>query len=282
MTREERIKVAISCKDSNSIPKVPEAGQIVQQERPYQIMHNGIKIYTDSHYGDFNIEIIQELKGVHEPQEEKVFYEVLKVMPEGASMLELGSFWAYYSAWFNHEVKNAKNYMVEPLEEVLNLGAQNFKLNGFTGDFTPGCIGDKSLESVDFIHWDDKNYKIPQWCVDDILQNKNINYLNMLHSDIQGAEFKMLQGAQKSFDKNMIGFVFISTHSEKIHFNCIDFLKTNNFNIISEHTLAESYATDGLIVAAHKSISFPKIHTSKRNNLASFKVRLNRLLGKYK
>lgn len=281
MTREERIEIAKKCKDSEYIPKVANAGQIVTEGRPYQYMHNGIKIYTDSHYGDFNVEIIKQLKGIHEPQEEKVFFEVLKTIPEGGTMLELGSFWAYYSIWFHHNIKNARNFMVEPMPEILALGEQNFELNGMKGDFTQGCVGDKTLESIDFKHWDGVIHKIPQVCVDDLLESKNIPYLNILHSDIQGAEFNMLKGAQKSFNNNKIGFVFISTHSEKIHFNCLDFLKANNFKIIAEHTLAESFATDGLIAAVHNSISFPTIKITKRFSLESLKVRWNRMMGKY-
>jgi hypothetical protein len=82
-------------------------------------MHNGIKVYTDSHYGDFNVKIIEKLKGVHEPQEEKVFYEVLKSINEGGKMLELGAFWAYYSLLFNKEVKNAQIFLVEPVLEMM-------------------------------------------------------------------------------------------------------------------------------------------------------------------
>lgn len=273
MDKQKRIEIAIKCKDAEYIPKVSNAGEIVDGERPFQIMHNGIKIYLDSHYGDFNTTIMKHLKGIHEPQEEKVFYEVLKVIPKNATMLELGSFWAYYSIWFNSEIENAQNYMVEPVVNMMQKGIDNFELNNMNGDFTSACVGDSSKDSIDFEDWDKSKISMKQICVDDFLEEKRIEYLNILHTDIQGAEFNMLKGAQKSFNKNMIGFVFISTHSEEIHFNCLNFIKSNNFNIIAEHTPNESYSTDGLITAVHKSIKFPKVKISKR-------TRFNRLVDR--
>jgi hypothetical protein len=44
-------------------------------------------------------------------------------------MIELGAFWSFYSMWFNKEVENAINYMVEPDSFNLGQGKRNFKLN---------------------------------------------------------------------------------------------------------------------------------------------------------
>jgi FkbM family methyltransferase len=276
MDREQRIKIAQQCHDSDVIPKVLNAGEIIQDDtsRPYQLMHNGLKVYTDSHYGDFVTKIIESLRGHHEPQEERVFYEVLKVIPEGGNMLELGSFWAYYSMWFATTIPNSHNYMVEPLPEVLQNGIDNFKLNNLTGDFTAACVGKETLAKTPFKHWDDKTYEIPQISIDNFLIEKGIETLNILHSDIQGAEFDMLKGAQKSLKDGKIKFLFISTHSEELHFECMNLLKGNNYKILSEHTLSESFSTDGLIVAVHSSLNFPTIKVSRRFNFTGFKTRL--------
>ena len=53
--------------------------EINQQEQNYQLMHNGIKIIQDCYYGSWITTLIEILKGHHEPQEEKVFYEILKL-----------------------------------------------------------------------------------------------------------------------------------------------------------------------------------------------------------
>ena len=281
MDREQRIAIAQQCHDSDSIPKVSNAGTIVDNDgpRPYQVMHNGVKVYTDSHYGDFVTKIIQLLKGHHEPQEEKVFYEILKSIPPGSTMLELGSFWAYYSLWFASVVPQSRNYMVEPLQEVLQNGIDNFKLNGFTGDFTAACVGRRTLDGVPFKHWDDKVYSVRQIGIDEFLAEKKIDHLTILHSDIQGAELEMLKGATESLKQGKISYLFISTHSEDLHFDCMDLLKQYNYTIVSEHTLAESFSTDGLIVAAHKSMHAAPIKVSGRFTWPGFMLRVRRFFG---
>ena len=58
--------------------------------------------------------IIEILKGHHEPQEEFAFFQVLEQLRRNPSpwgnprMIELGSFWAYYSMWFLKEFR--KNF----------------------------------------------------------------------------------------------------------------------------------------------------------------------------
>jgi hypothetical protein len=82
---------------------------------------------------------------------------------------------------------------------------------------------------------------------------------------------------KKVLTKIKLDLCFLSTHSEEIHFDYIKLLKQNSFNIIAEHTLAESYSTDGLVVAAHKTMLHPKVSISKRMTIESILVRLKYL-----
>ena len=132
MTKEERqrIETAVTCRDCDYLPKHKDAGKVFENaEGDFQLMHNGIRTYTDTHYGSFNIEIIRRLKGHHEPQEEVVFYHVLKHIQNNGIIMELGSFWAYYSLWFLNENSKRKAILVEPLEDALEAGQRNFWLN---------------------------------------------------------------------------------------------------------------------------------------------------------
>lgn len=79
----KRIIATVSCNDCKSIPKVKNAGKVFSGKKKYQLMHNGIKIVYGRYHGLWMAEIIRILKGHHEPQEEKVFYEVLKRVPNG-------------------------------------------------------------------------------------------------------------------------------------------------------------------------------------------------------
>ena len=71
----------------------------------------------------------------------------------------------------------------------------------------------------------------------------------MLHSDIQGFEYDMLLGATKTITHKKIGYIFISTHGNKVHNDCLDFLKLNDFKILCSADDQETYSVDGLIVA---------------------------------
>ena len=181
-------------------------------------MHNGLRVFTDSHYGKINVEIIRQLKGHHEPQEELVFYEILKKIPSKATMIELGSFWAYYSMWFNSQINEAKNYMVEPM--FVEEGVKNFEINNLKGTkFIQGCVGSEYIDNLEFRQIDDRDpesidgkgqiketiVKIPQVSLDSIIMDNNIEYADIVHCDIQGHEIEMLSGANNSLLKKKLG-----------------------------------------------------------------------------
>lgn len=249
----ERIEKTISCRDCDYIPKVENAGLITEG---YQIMHNGLKIFQGCYHGDWMSEIISRCNGHHEPQEEKAFYEVLKIIGDDSTMIEVGSFWAYYSMWFNSQIKGAKNYMIDINENILDVGRRNFELNGLTGNF--------------FVD------EVPHFSFPKFLEQNNIEFVNLLHSDIQGWEYHLLQDCQPYLDK--IGYIFISTHTDQhtpggfwnaprefLHEDCLQFLKDNGFIILCEHNMKESSSHDGLIVAKNPKIDpdFIKIELSK-------------------
>ena len=240
--------------DADFIPKHPQAGAIVAVpgERPYQIMHNGLKIIAQSYYDSQWIEdVILGLRGHHEPQEEKCFYEVLKFIPEGAVMIELGSYWAYYSLWFASEIKGAKNYLIEPDPRRLAIGQANFDLNQKRGSFHRGYVGiivdrDPDVNGAEFLS------------IDAFLEREKIEHVHVLHADIQGAEYWMLESAVKHLD--CIDYFFISTHNPTTdHGPCLEFFQRHGYQILAAHTDFESCSGDGLIVAKRPGVAGPDV-----------------------
>lgn len=276
------IKIATQSSDCDQIPKVADAGRVIYPEvgKPYQVMHDGSKLLMESHPGPkgFYSQIIEGLRGHHEPQEEKVFNEVLKEMPPEAVMIELGSFWAYYSMWFHRQVQNPQTYMIEPLPKNLAHGQNNFKLNGLDGTFIQARIGRVSQAKVRHEGDDDDLtiVMVPQINVDDFLDQQNIDYVHLLHADIQTAEYEMLLGCEQAINAGKIGYIFISTHTGKLHRQCLRHLRDKGFTIIAEHSMKESYAIDGLIVGAANHIKHPKqVSISKRRPF--YKALINRV-----
>ena len=121
-----RINTVILSPDNQCIKRVIDAGEI---KGDTQIMHNGIKIHAGSYYGDGNTILLYRNQGVHEPQEEKVFEEIIGLLPPNSVMLELGAFWAFYSMSFQQKVHKGINYLIEPDPHALLSGKNNFRLN---------------------------------------------------------------------------------------------------------------------------------------------------------
>lgn len=255
-SQKQRVATTSNGQDTAYIPKVENAGETLESREgvSIQIMHNGVKVLTDQYYGSFTSQIIRELKGHHEPQEEKVFYEVLQRIKANGTMLELGCYWSYYSLWFHKAIANAQNYMVEPSQSNLEIGQQNFALNQYDGIFEQAYIGDtvelSQLPPIVTVDW--------------LLEHFGIAELELLHSDIQGSEYAMLKGATHALTNKTIRFLFISTHSNLIHYQCLNHLKRLDYHIIAQHTLPESFSVDGLIVASAKPEFQTEIATTIR------------------
>lgn len=260
----QRVLTTVCCQDCAYIPKVNDSGKVLNTQPPIQIMHNGLKVLKDCYYGSWMTKLIELLHGHHEPQEEKAFYEVLKYIPANASMIELGSYWGFYSMWFQKEIIDARNYLIEPDPSNILIGQKNFALNNLQGDFTQAMIGSHSNDNAIFVDWHYNKHEIKQLSVDDFATVKKIDFIYMLHSDIQGAEVKMLKGCQRLLTERKIGYLFISTH-RGAHEKCLDLLHKHNMEIILSITREESFHADGLIVAKLPEIAGPKsIEVSRR------------------
>lgn len=161
-------------------------------------------------------------------------------------MMELGAYWGFYSMWFNKEVPGAHNFLIEPEPVNLNYGQRNFLLNKMQGSFYQGYIGKKNDTAEDGI-------KI--FSVDELVSSQNIKFIDLLHADIQGFELEMLKGAKKLLKEKRVGYIFISSHTEKLYRLCIEELKKQKYKIVADVSPKESFSVDGLVIA--KKPKFP-------------------------
>lgn len=260
LTEDERKQMTVSCRDTDYIPKVKDAGKLKEVNgKKVQILHNGLLVEADGYVGKWMTDIITQLKGHHEPQEEKAFFEVLKHIGTGGTMIELGSYWAYYSMWFNKGVKGAINICCEPDKKNRKLGERNAALNKIDGiKFLNGAVGTKDGEVVEVVSDSNPNetLRVPVLTVDGIVQDQKLKKLDILHMDVQGYELEALKSAQETIKSGKLRFVFVSTHhylfskNPMIHADCLKFIKEMGGHIITSHTISESFSGDGLIVAS--------------------------------
>jgi len=256
----KRIALTTSCNDCDTIPKVQNAGSFAADNSAVQIMHNGIRVERDGYDGKWMTEVITLLQGHHEPQEELVFHQVLERLKTDSThpiMMELGSYWCYYSAWFLNNFPHGKAFCIEPNPENLALGKRNMDLNSFQATFFQATIGDQSIENVKFETSENgDSIQIPQESIPSLMSRFGLNSIDILHSDIQGAELPMLLGATDLIKKKAIRFLVISSHHGSIssddftHEKCLALIEDLGGHVIAEHNVFESYGGDGLIVAS--------------------------------
>lgn len=258
---KERAEMTMACDDAEYLPRVKQAGSSKKVKGvDVQVMHNGLLVKKNGYQDEWLADMIRKLHGVHEPQEEKVFYEVLKRINKASSMIELGSWWSYYSMWFLKDFPGAKVVCCEPDPENITLGKANMELNGFKvgsqAVFYPVASGPVNGKKISFKTEAGDTLVVPTKTVDSVVENEELEYVDILHFDIQGAEYETLLGAKKSINSGKIRFVFISTHHYSIsedplmHQRCIEFITNNGGTIVASHGILESCSGDGLIVAS--------------------------------
>lgn len=249
---EERIRLA--CKgavDVEGIPKQEDAGEVmVKDGTPWQTMFNGLRVKADGYYGDWMTELIRRLKGHHEPQEERVFHEILGQIGGSPSMIELGAYWAWYSMWFKSTHPDSISVIVEPSPENLEVARRNITENqlrifaelGGVFPYKKSAGGQRMPSAGEF-------FLIPSVTVVGLMEKYGIEHLSLLHADIQGAEYDMLEAAAPLLAARRIDHLFVSTHWLEIHDRCKALLESHGYLFVAEHTPEESFTVDGLIVA---------------------------------
>jgi len=259
---EERIRIATLCRGADVLPRVVNAGAVVREQdlTQVQIMHNGIKVLAGGYYGAWMQDLITRCSGVHEPQEEVLFAEIMKHLHDRATMIELGGFWSYYSIWFLTGGGDRRAIVVEPDPAHLEVGRINARLNGCRPEFVQAFAGRESTPPSLFETDESGEMLLPCASVPELMVTQNVDYLDVLHCDAQGAELGVLQSCQELATAGRLGWLVVSTHSHHIsgdpltHQRCLALLARSGATIIAEHDVHESFSGDGLIVARFGSI----------------------------
>jgi len=271
LTLEERVAMTCRCRDCDSIPKVPDAGRVIDfNGQRVQIMHEGSRVVADGYCGSWMTRIIESLRGHHEPQEELVFHHILKHVRPETRIVEVGAFWAYYSNWYLGAVSGSEAILVEPDENHLACGKVNLELNGRSAMLVNACIGSCHIASVAMSRESDHQVvKIPSHNMGSLLKLIGERPIELLHIDAQGAELPFLSSARDAVERGLVRFLVVSTHHESIsgspstHRECVREILAMGGVILSEHPVEESFSGDGLIAASFspndRGIFLPKI-----------------------
>lgn len=267
---KRRIEITTACRDSDHLPRVEDAGACRVNDKGFAVqrMHNGLDVLYGRYYGPWMNEIIASLRGAHEPQEEAVFAELLKHIPTGGVMVEAGCYWGYYSMWFAREIEEARVYLVEPQPNQMKVARANFEINDLAGDFTVGYFGSYP-EKKKRIQEKRIEDELPRYTVREFMDEKKLDRISILHSDIQGHEQEMLENAHQELADRLIDYLVISTHGSR-HQACRKLLVAEGYRIVCEHAVGESASVDGLLVAQNPGLpANPEIRISKVEGLVT-------------
>jgi len=259
---QRRVDLTASCRDADAVSKVDGAGEVVERDGVRaQVMHNGVVIVEGCYYGAWMTEVIRRLRGHHEPQEEAAFHAVVQRLradpPAAPTMVELGSFWAYYSLWFAHALGGARLVLVEPDPAHLEVGRRNLDLNGTSGQLVRAVIGlPDGARTVLACESDGIERDVDIVSVDGLMAREGIERIDLLLCDTQGAEVAAIEGAGEALRAGRIRFLVVSTHHHSIsgdaltHQRCLRALLELGAHIVAEHTVSESFSGDGLVIAS--------------------------------
>jgi len=238
-----RFREVISDPINLLIRRVPAAGSVTDG---LVTLHNGHRVPltgTGAYYGGFS-EILRLNRGVHEPLEEFAFQCLLPHLPEAPRMLELGAYWGHYAMWMKQARPGADVHLVEPEAAHLAVGRENFARHGYSGVFLEDFVGPGRFE------------------VDRYLAERGMSGLTLLHSDIQGYELAMLDGARQALSARIIDYCMISTHGQELHRQVGERLSSHGYRIEASADFdGETTSYDGFIfaVAPHRPKVMPDI-----------------------
>ena len=70
-----------------------------------------------------------------------------------------------------------------------------------------------------------------------------------------------------------VNYIFISTHSDKLHYDCLKLLRNNSYRIIASSDFeTETFCYDGIIVACPESnTKIPYVSLGRRKNTSLIK-----------
>ncbi len=235
----ERHREIVSDPLNMLIARVPQAGYIDREG--YVTLHNGNRAdFTGpyAYYKEFS-DILIINRGVHEPLEEFCFQQMLKrIARPDPVMIELGAYWAHYSMWMKHVYPAARCFMVEPDPHNADSGRRNFEVNGYEGQFIVDFVGSSAFG------------------VDRFLTENGIGRVDLLHSDIQGWEIEMLDGASKTLGRHAIDYVFVSTHSGELHTSAVERLLGFGYRVeVSSDFDLHTTSYDGFVLASSPAVA---------------------------
>jgi hypothetical protein len=187
----------------------------------------GIKMISDgglTHPGGNHID-----SGAYD-KEISLFETVLQNVKEKntPTMIEIGSFWAWWSLMFRTKYPQGENILVEMAKTQLLCGQKNFELNGHGYIPYHAGIGKESSSQKGVTDLG------PEISVSQIIEDVNLKSIDVLHIDAQGSESFIIRSISPLLSTGFILNIVVSTHSRDIHNEVLSILSENRYKIVHD------------------------------------------------
>lgn len=243
---------------------------------------NGIRVQK-SHLLKTQLKRYQQ-QNLHEPEEEKIFLNILNKLSGDELFINVGAAIGYYLILAKKIKPNLPIIGFEPLASHRRFIHENFTINGLdirqielddrvisshTGEITFREDTFCSHVATDASVWQSlkstikrigriilgrqkarlsRQLKKPTTTIDQYLQDRD-DHVGLIQIDVQGHELDVLKGCEKSLKNRQISYLLIGTHSPKLHTNCKNYLLSYDYQIVlDEYETAKQ--PDGILLVA--------------------------------
>ncbi|MDO8658009.1 MAG: FkbM family methyltransferase [Candidatus Levybacteria bacterium] len=159
---------------------------------------------------------------------------VYRVLNNNDVFVDIGANIGVYSLIAASKITKGKIFAFEPTKEMLKIFYENIHLNNFSEKikviekavsdtntpihFTVSNISDTN--HISYGKYDEKNsISVNSTTIDHFLKINNIDHIDMLKIDVEGAELKVLKGAKKSLKEKRISYILLEINTCSKLFN---------------------------------------------------------------
>tara|TARA_S200002703_G_scaffold153841_1_gene155857 strand:+ start:49 stop:873 length:825 start_codon:yes stop_codon:yes gene_type:complete len=249
-------------------------------------IYKGVKLHTGR--GAFPESDIPNALQYHD-YEYQQYLKVLDLIEnqENPTMVELGSYWAFWSLVFRQRFLRGRNVLVEYSKRNLQIGLDNFALNDYSVDGVHGgfflddsnefgsVIGAENIErcarpTIETLYYRDDGSKYTTTPIFwdnslegdmsggeinfvEMCEEKEIETIDLLHMDIQGSELPLIKQLSETQFLQNVKVVMVATHSPSIHLECVSTLQNSNFKLLNIFPIEMMKLTggDGMLVGVN-------------------------------
>lgn len=109
---------------------------------------------------------------------------------------------------------------------------------------------------------DNGNLTVPTFSIDYLMDLYDLNHVDIIHMDVQGVEWRVLQGANKAISEGLIDYFVIGTHGDHLHkpilntlkdYDClVDMFPKSGMHEFEGFDMPINMAVDGLMIFKRK------------------------------